>query len=417
MMPVDVYVARQPIYDRQLKVCAYELLYRKSENNRFEGVDDNEATASLLASSVLVMNFNDLIDGKKGFINFSEEFLTDEIAHLVPPQKIVIEILERVHLTNKVLAACRKLKASGYTLALDDFIFDRQTLESGIFDIIDIVKVEFTKTSLRDQLLLIKKYRGKITFLAEKIETKDQLALAQRMGYELFQGFLFSRPTLVNAQDVPILDQNVLQINHELEKADPNFFALAKMVQGDLGLSYKLMRLANTVSYGSKIPIHSIHQALTRIGINHLAKWMNLIMIQNLGNVSNNELIKNAMIRAKMMEQIAWEMNLSKKSNDFFITGLFSSLDNLMNQPMEEVVKPLPLSTDIKAALLGKNNVIRQHLDAVHAFETADWDQFNRYMNRLGIPRNRYMNTYLTALKWQQALPGQHHTPDVLTHQ
>ncbi|MFT8392315.1 MAG: diguanylate phosphodiesterase, partial [Sporolactobacillus sp.] len=134
---MDIYVARQPIYDASGEVRAYELLYRKNKHNAFEGIDDRQATASLIASSMLVMNFNELVDGKRGFINFSEEFLTDEIPKLFRPDKVVIEILERVHLTERVVNACQKLKASGYTLALDDFTFDSQIFTSGILKYID----------------------------------------------------------------------------------------------------------------------------------------------------------------------------------------------------------------------------------------------------------------------------------------
>lgn len=404
---MDIYVARQPIYDVSGNVHAYELLYRKSKHNVFEGVDDRQATASLLANSMLVMNFNELVDGKKGFINFSEEFLTEELPKLFRPDKVVIEILERVHLTERVVTACQKLKASGYTLALDDFTFDNQIFTSGILNYTDIIKVEFPRTPLRDQLRLLSQYRGKISFLAEKVETEEQFAVTRRLGYTLFQGYLFSRPVLMNARDIPALDQNVLQIIQELQKHDPNYFALAKLFQSDMGLSYKLLRLANTVNYGTKYKVLSTHQALARIGIHDLTKWMNLILLQNLESTGNDELIKNSMIRAKMMEQIAWEIGHSANHYDFFLTGLFSSIDVLMNKPMERITAQLLLHADVKDALNGKANSIRLHLNAVLAFEKADWDRITTYLQQLGISRNRFASNFLTALKWQQSLSTQ----------
>lgn len=408
---MDIYVARQPIYDASGEVRAYELLYRKNKHNAFEGIDDRQATASLIASSMLVMNFNELVDGKRGFINFSEEFLTDEIPKLFRPDKVVIEILERVHLTERVVNACQKLKASGYTLALDDFTFDSQIFTSGILKYIDIIKVEFPRSPLRDQLRLLSKYRGKISFLAEKIETEEQFKVAKRLGYTLFQGYLFSRPVLMNAQDIPALDQNVLQIIQELQKRDPNYFVLTKLFRTDMGLSYKLLRLANTVNYGSTFKVLSIHQALARIGIDELTKWMNLILLQNLESTGNAEFIKNSMIRAKMLEQIAWEIGRSANNYDFFLTGLFASLDVMMNKPMEQITAQLLLHSDVKDALNGKVNSIRLHLNAVLAFERADWDSVTAYLQQLGISKTRFTSTFLVALRWQQSLSAQASPP------
>ncbi|MFT8871611.1 MAG: HDOD domain-containing protein [Sporolactobacillus sp.] len=401
---LDIYVARQPIYDRHYHAFGYELLYRKSEKNYYEGVDDTIATATLLANSVLVMNFDELIDGKRGFINFSEESLAEEFPKLFPADKIVIEILERVQITDQVIDACRTLKQGGYTLALDDFTFDEQVIHSGILNYIDIIKIEFSLNNLGQQLELMRRCSPKMVFLAEKVETQNEYNVAMAMGYRLFQGYFFSRPILVNEQDVPLLNYAVLEIMNELEKPEPDFHVLTKLFQSDVGLSYKIFRLANTVNYKASLGVRSLRQALTRVGIADLKKWMNLIMLQDLSKETNTEQIKNSLIRAKMMETMARDTERCQLANEAFIVGLFSLLDIILNKDMQDVVSTLPIAPVIKETLIGQDNDLRPLLEAVIALEEADWERLSGCLHRIGLSEKHYTAIYVEALNWQQSL-------------
>lgn len=142
---MDVYIARQPIFDRNLSVFGYELLYRKSMNNFYEGWDDTQATAELINNAFLTMHFSELTEGTRAFINFSEDMLLSEIPRLLPSDTVIIEVLETVEVTEELLAALRSLKESGYTIVLDDFIFTQTRLP--LLDIADMVKVEFNRVN------------------------------------------------------------------------------------------------------------------------------------------------------------------------------------------------------------------------------------------------------------------------------
>ncbi|MFT8871213.1 MAG: HDOD domain-containing protein [Sporolactobacillus sp.] len=401
---MDIYVARQPIYRSNMTVFGYELLYRSDLHNEYKGSNDEKATATLLTNSVLVMNFNELISDKKGFINFSGPLLEQRLPQLLPNDKLIIEILERVTFTEDVLEACRALKGQGYMLALDDFALEPAVIASGIVELADIIKIEFSRVSLAQQLSFMSKYRSSVTFLAEKIATIEEFELAKRLGYSLFQGFYFSHPKMLNATDITANRQNTLQILSELDTSEPNFFKLARIFQNDLGLMYKILRLANTTNYGSKFSINSVQAALARIGTKDLRQWMHILLMRDITNVQNEELIQQSMIRAKMLEQLAFELHLTRDTSAYFIAGMFSSLDVLTNQTMAEVTAELPLPRIVKDALNGVRNPLRIHLDSVLAFERADWQTFFQYLRQFGIPEGRYMGTYLTAIKWQKNL-------------
>lgn len=406
---MDVYVARQPIFDSELRLYGYELLYRESKNNFFEGKDDQTATATLLANSVLVGHFNELIDRKRGFINFPGDFLTAGLPRLLPRQKIVIEILERVQATDAVIMACRQLKKDGYTLALDDFNINNSREVRALIELADIIKIEFSKIRLVDQLKFIRSRQGKTIFLAEKIETEKEFQLAKKMGYQLFQGYFFSKPSLINAKDIGTLNGSLIRIIKALGREEPDFPGIAKVIEQDLGLSYKILRLANTVNYGTQYPVRSIQQALVRIGTMHLIQWMHLFLLNGVRNIENSELVKESMIRGKMMALLCKETGQDDKESDYFIAGIFSSIDHILDDSMEHIIDELPLDDEVKNALLGAPNAIRQTLDSVIAFEEARWDALFEFTSLHQIRSEKYMSLYLKALKWRKLIPKAPH--------
>lgn len=402
---MDVYVARQPVFDRELKLCGYELLYRQSEHNYFEGIDDRKATATLLSNSVLVARFSELVDGKRGFINFPGEFLAAGLPRLLPRKKIVVEILERVQATDAVIDACRRLKQDGYTIALDDFSLSNRRENRALIDLADIIKIEFPKVSIADQLKLIRALRDKTLFLAEKIETVQQYQLAMRMGYQFFQGYFFSKPAMINKKDIGMLNVSLVRIIKELERKEPDMQKMADLIEKDLGLSYKVLRLANTVNFGSRYPVRSMQQAMVRIGSENLLQWMNLFLLNSVRNTENNELIKASMIRGKIMAFFSHEIGCGDQESDYFIAGIFSSIDSILDEPMSHIIEGLPLDPQVRDALLGRDNPVRRALNAVIACEQADWRVLDSNSEEGRILSENYMTFYLRALRWRKNIP------------
>lgn len=217
---MEVYAARQPIFDRNMNLYGYELLYRKSINNYYEGIDDKQATAELINNAFLVIQLNDLTDGTKAFINFSEELLVKEIPLLLPKEGIVVEVLEWVKPTANVIQACKNLKENGYILALDDFVFDGEY--PPLVEIADIIKVEYPAVDPDKQRQMIKQYKRQysLKFQAEKIETREEHRTALALGYDFFQGYFFSKPVIVKGEEIGGLRTSIIQIVNELNN-DP----------------------------------------------------------------------------------------------------------------------------------------------------------------------------------------------------
>lgn len=396
----NIYVARQPIFNSRMKLYGYELFYRRSERNLFEGSNDDQATAALLADSFF-MGFDDLIDGTRGFVNFSQNLLLDDTPLLLPPDKLVIEIVERTEITPELVAACRKLKQAGYKLALDNFTGEAQY--QPLVELADIIKVDYSSMPLADQALMIRKYRP-VMFAAMKVETAEEFRQACVMGYKLFQGYFFNKPVMIGGREIGTLGGGMVQIMHKLSEPNPDLKEIAGIIERDVELSYKLLRIANSAYYRARVPITSIHHALVQIGLVELRRWCHLLMVKGLANADNAELIKLSLIRARMLALYADVAGMNGNESDCFIAGMFSSIDALLDEPMEKVLSRLPLTQRVKAVLLGGPGPIREALDAVLAFERTEWDTADRFLCKAGLPADTFTTIYMKALKWQQEL-------------
>ena len=339
------------------------------------------------------MHLEELTGRTKAFINFSNDMLVSEIPLLLPKDEVVIEVLETVEINDELIAACQKLRDEGYIIALDDFEFDKSFLP--LLELAHIVKIEFTTMNIELQAALIEKFKHKVKFLAEKVETREQHQLAMEMGYQYFQGYFYSKPVVLHSRDIKSLSVNHIQILAELENVDIDYDKIIQIIREDIGLSYKLLKLANSAFLGSRHKVTSVKQALVRIGTLELKKWVYLLMIQSVQTINNKELLRTCLIRGRFMELLACEVGDSDNRTAYFVAGTFSEIDNILSREMDEVVEELALQNNVKDALLGVGNSIRDMLDKVIYFENnSEWKEGDSLNSDVA------MKHYLAALAW-----------------
>ncbi|MEL7647269.1 MAG: HDOD domain-containing protein [Sedimentibacter sp.] len=400
---MDVYVARQPIFDRNMNVFGYELLYRRSMNNFYEGTDDNKATAELISNAFLSMDIHQLTDDTKAFINFSQQILIEEIPLLLPADTVVVELLENVEINESVIKACRKLRDKGYIIALGDYVIDKRAYLP-LLDIAHIVKIEFSAVNFLKQRQLIEQYKDRIMFVADKVETREEYQLALDMGYDYFQGYFFNKPVIIKSKEIESLNINLIKIMSLLNNNEPDYQQIAETIETDLGLSYKLLKLANSAFFGTRNKIMTIKQALVQLGIIEIRKWIYVMMLKEIQTVENKELIKTCFIRAKFMELLATEMGKDNNRLEYFMTGMFSAIDVLLNKDMKLIVDELSLTDDVKAALLGGDNEIKTVLDMVKNYELLKLHASELNKAAAGITREKFMSLYVKSLMWVRKL-------------
>ena len=400
---MDIFLARQAIYNTKNQVIAYELLFRNSNSNAFTGdVNEEKATIKLI-SNCATIGLSNLTDGKRAFINFPKGVLLKDTICLLEREKIVVEILENVKPTDEILSYLRELKKIEYIIALDDVVIDYRYKEFGT--LIDIYKIDFVATTKAERVTILNEIRSinpQGQLLAEKVETEADYEEAIKNNYLYFQGYYFSKPTMISARDIPV--RNVSCFNIMVELLSPNFDLdkMEKIIKTDVAISYKLMKFLNSANFYFVQKISSIRYAIALLGKNELVKWLSLVVISEMQN-SNVEYTNNTIIRARFCELIAKEANSSKKSLAFMV-GLFSNLDVFMNRSMKDITAEIPLEEEAKAALLGCDNDLSEMLNLVKAYENMDMKKVKEYSDKLNIDKKGLIDMYIESIEWLNCL-------------
>ncbi len=393
------FVARQPIFDPHQKVYAYELLFRSGMDNFFDASDPDQASTSVIVDSLLLMGMAKLTGGDRAFINCTRNVLIKGYAALLPKDKVVVEILESVEPDDEVVGACLRLKRAGFMLALDDFIYEER-LEP-LLPLIDFVKVDFRETTERDRKALVEKLspRG-IKMVAEKVETRSELQQASEMGYTYFQGYFFSKPEIVVAQDIPGYKLNYLRVLQAVNQPEINLVELENIIKLEASLTYKLLRYLNSAFFGFRTEIRSIHHALALLGEEELKKWASLIAMAAMGADKPPELVVSVIVRAVFCESLAPRIGMTNRSNDLFLLGMMSLIDAVLDRPLPEILEKMPISHEIKEALLGVENRFRDVYETVIAYEAADWRSFAEKARKLNLDEETVPDLYLKSVEW-----------------
>jgi c-di-GMP-related signal transduction protein len=395
---LEIFVGRQPIFSRQKKVIGYELLYRNSDMNVYNAVDGDAASSEVMRHSLLTFGLGKLTFHKKAFINFTYNLLMSDLADYLPKEDIVIEILESVFWSQEVINRCKELKKKGFTIAVDDVTDD--TLPEELLPFIDIIKIDFLNASEENKRLLARKYKTySLLLLAEKVEDQQEFENAHLWGYDLFQGYYFSKPKIISDIDVPTFHRQYIHILNELNKEESNIDNIASLIEKDVFISYKLLRLVNTVGFSNGVKVQSIKQAILLMGLKELRKWITLLMMTStVKDEVTKEAFHLSLIRAKVAETIA--KKTGKNASEYYLFGLFSVIDAILKKPIPVILQELPLSSFIKKGLQGEEDDLQSLL---HLFQ--DLEKGAKKLTYIedcfiGITNEDLVRIYVKAIEW-----------------
>lgn len=396
---METFIARQPIFDTRQRVFAYELLFRSGLNNVFGHADQDQATSKVISDSFFLLGIPALTGGKRAFINVTRDILLKEYVLLIPRESIAVEILETVEPDREVISACEKLKQEGYLLAMDDFVYNEKY--DPLLSLADFVKIDFLATKGEKRKSILQKYaRSGIQFLAEKVENPEEHREALQLGYSYFQGYFFCKPTIISGQDIPAYKLHYLRILQVINRPEIDFKKLGEIVKQEVSLSFKLLRYINSAYFGFRNKINSIQQALALLGEREIKKWLSLVALADMGQDKPEELIIQTLIRARFCESLAPLIGYTKRADDLFFMGMFSLIDTILSRPAAEILRDIPISDEIKDALLGKPDRLRDVYEFTLTCESGDWEKLPEQTAKLGIQEARAYQLYLDALKW-----------------
>ncbi|MDH5444295.1 MAG: HDOD domain-containing protein [Gammaproteobacteria bacterium] len=390
----NIAIGRQPVYDRQLQVVGYELLYRQfGGQNQANFNDGNKATSEVILNALTEIGIKTLVGDVAPFINITTAFLTGEVPMPELPRDVVIEILEDIPVTENTLSGMRRFLSMGYRIALDDFT-DKPEMDPFI-EMANIIKIDIMQLDQKTVKQLasrFKEQRKKI--LAEKVETYEDFEFCKSLGFDYYQGYFFCKPEIINSHTLPVNKLKVLQILASLHDPTTNASRLENEISTDVTLSYRLLRYINSVQYYLQKDIDSIKQAVLLLGWDNIRSISTLLLIAQITD-KPFELFKTGMVRAKMCEILGTYLQ-PKAKEIFFTAGLLSVIDALMDMRMENVMEQLPLSDELSTALIKQEGIIGEVLnlviDYVHDTRISQPDLFSN--------PDTISEAYMMAIQW-----------------
>jgi c-di-GMP phosphodiesterase len=396
----SIYVARQPIFELGRGLYGYELLYRRgADADRAEG-DSHFMSADVIVSALLGIGLHTIAGSGVAFVNFSRGQLLNESWELFERKSVVIELLENVECDDETIAACTKMVGAGYTLALDDYVYSEQS--KPLLELASVVKIDILNRSREDlERVAVQLRPTGARLLAERVETAAVRDMCADLGYELFQGYLFSRPETLTKTDVSAGQLAIMRLLNLIRDARASDRSLEAAFQTDLALTYKLLRIVNAAAIGGR-GITSIPHAMRLIGRDALHRWLTVLLVASVGRRGgvNRELALTAMTRAKMCEQLGMRSMRRADGGSAFIVGLLSLIDVLLEMPMESILSKLELSKDVCDALLTREGPFATPLRIVEAYEHADWDVAQMVADDAGVAHDALPAIYIEALQW-----------------
>jgi len=374
-IPLDCFLGRQPIYDANREIRAYELLYRRSGADvaaHFSSGDHASADV-LLFETFLEAGLSKVSPEHPVFINHTAALLA--LGPLLPSDRCVIEVLEDVAVNSETIACLKRLKGLGYEIALDDFVYSDALLP--FLNLARYVKLDvraLPAATFRQQVMLLKDFPVKI--VAEKIEVADEFQEAAALGCDLFQGYYLRKPEVLCGRRIPANRLSALSLLVECMKPDQSAGVIASILARDASLVYGLLRLANSALYGCKGRIGTTVQAVSMLGMDCVFRWASLLVLSGYDDCPIGYL-GFALQRARACEIVAKAHG--HPCQLAYMIGLLSTLDSVLNAPLADIIHPLPLDEQLKLAVLQHEGKLGVVLEAVLGYEGGNFDAGTRH--------------------------------------
>ena len=402
--PVNNYVflARHPIFTPGRQVYGYELLFRSTANNLYDGVDSIAATAETIHRAIHILGLHTVAGDHRIFVNLAEQLVNEEFYAVLPANQTTVELLETSPPTDELIKACRKLKDDGYQLALDDVCttgnFGR------ILELADVIKLDFQAVEREKREALVAnlaKYPAKL--LAEKVETKEDFDQAIALGCHYLQGYFFCRPEVMRGRNLEGNQAVYVQLLREMSRPELDYNKLEELIKKDVSLSYKILRYLNSAFLGVRHKITSIKQGLVLLGERSIRKWASLVALTSMNRGKPPELLAVCLSRARFCEAVGTANHMGNRQLELFLIGLLSCIDGLLDMPLKSVLQQLAVPAEVSTVLLQEPEAPKD-LARIYALtlacEKGAWGKVVEASAGLCMTQSEIAMAYYESLTW-----------------
>lgn len=402
-----MFIARQAIFNRSLKVYGYELLHRDSATSQtYHATSPQQSSASVL-NGLFELGIDTISSNKKSFINFDYDFLFSDSIELIEPSNLIIEVLEGTVVDQKLLSRLTELKEKGYKIALDDFMEDIKTYP--LMPLSDIIKFDILATPLHTiEVDVQRALSQRKVLVAEKIETEAEFKQARTMGFHLFQGYFFQKPNIVghtSRKKSPAL--SYFRIIDELNQENPSFDRLTDIIKMDVNLVHRLLLMTKENGDEAEDLVQNIKQALVFMGLKQLRRWINILLLQDLATSKPGELTHLSLVRARFGELLAENSPFYAQKNEIYGMFLFSTLDAILDEPIDQALDGLALTFPVKQALIHQQGELAPFLELVFSYEKGQWNNVQKIADQLQIDQDKISPYYLEAIEYARDITHQ----------
>jgi EAL and modified HD-GYP domain-containing signal transduction protein len=408
MLSDEFFLARQPILGRDQRLVAYELLFRAAGEHDDARLTNGAAATAAVISHASQLGLEQVVGNKLAFVNVDDDVLMADYVRFLPPNKVILEILETVKPTEPLLARVAELKELGFKFALDDVVNHSDEVDQ-LLGLVDVVKIDLqgvTPEALGHLCASLRKSGKKL--LAEKVETQQEFRLCQELGFDYFQGYYFARPVILSGRKITPSEMVILHLL-QLINSDADDATIETAVKRDPLISLNLLRLVNSRAAGPRGRIESVAEALARLGRKQLRRWLQILMFAAPGSQVelNSPLLQLATTRGKLLELMSLQVNAEDVTGAerAFTVGIMSLADALFSMPMADILDNVELADDVRAALLERAGELGAMLEVVERLEKADTgSQFTAALRRLGLTSKQVREIELAAFDWVSEL-------------
>lgn len=393
----ECFVGRQPILDRRNKVWAYELLYRHSLDNAIGDVDRTVATSRVVMNAFVDIGLEKVVGHHRALVHVSDDFLLSPELTGFSPERVMLQISDPIPAGDEVETTVRRLRDEGHSIALNGYRSDLSL--ATLLPYADAVKLDaldLDHDTMAAEVAALRRHNRPLTLIAKRVETMEQRNELEALGIDCFQGWFLARPEIITGSRLPTNKLAILQLVSRMSDPDMETAELEQLITIDPSLSLRVLRFVNSPLSGLSRRVDSIHQAVVLVGRTIIRNWVMLLAVASL-EATIPELIKNALVRARLCEQLAQEAGVAGKET-FFTVGLFSLMDAILARPMDELLESLPFTEDIRNALLAHAGVWGEAVECAEQLEQGapDGAGFGT------ISGHRISDLYLEALTWAE---------------
>lgn len=392
----EVFIGRQPVLDRDMHVFAYELQFHLGLNPNKQTI---EATSELIKKTEDTIGFKSVVGNHAAMLHLPKELISkDCIPEFNPENEMVLEIPNNITKDIDVLRNLKELKAEGSTIAIDDFIDDESSVR--LATISDYVKVDIEAHSeIKLKKMLEDLHSKGIKVIAEKVETEEMFLYLKKLGFDFFQGYFFTNPVIINGHKLSGNKLTLLQLLAKVNDPNTDFDELSAIISQDVALSHKLLVAINNPATMIPVRVEKVSDALKYMGLKRLKFWVNMLMLSSMDEVPQ-ELLTTSLMRAKFCELLAESSGEVQNKDSYFLVGLFSSLSAFFRVPVDEIVSEIPLSDDLKSALVNREGQMGEALKILNSLELANTNLSQLEYSGLGI--GELGNSFMAANAWAQ---------------